>query len=455
MQSRYVSLNNVYRTIASPHLLRCVLLGLSLLSPPQPVTAQGLDNFERGRLRDMLKTIKDDLRKNYYDPNFHGINLEERFKVADEKLQQVPSLGQGFATIAQVLLDFNDSHTFFVPPQLAAKFEYGLQMQMVGDRCLVYAVKPGSDAEAKGIKPGDQILSFNGYKPSRENLWKIRYLFYTLRPQPEIKIALQNPSGAQRQVDVTTKVQQLKRVLDVSGKNAGLDVNDLLREIEDEGRANAHRVVEIGDNLHIWKMPRFDLEAQQIDTIIDKVKNRNLLILDLRGNGGGAVTTLQRLVGNFFEQDVKIGDQIGRKENKPLIAKTRGASGFKGKLVVLVDSQSGSASELFARVIQLNKRGVVIGDQTAGAVMESIRPSHNSGGDRVVFFSASITIADLIMTDGKSLEKVGVTPDEIALPKAEDMAANRDTGLTRAAEMLGIKLPPEKAGTLFPIEWSK
>src|ERR1700682_3546080 len=98
---------------------------------------------------------------------------------------------------------------------------------------------------------------------------------------------------------------------------------------------------------------------------------------------------------------------------------------------------------------------MVLGDHSSGSVMESRFYPHQVGMETTVFFGASVTDADLVMTDGKSLEHIGVTPDELILPTSADLAAQRDPVITRAAAILGSQLSPEEAGKMFPIEWPK
>jgi hypothetical protein len=98
----------------------------------QTLSAQSLDSIERGRMIDMLNNIKSEIKKSYYYQGFHGVNLDERFQKAEEKLKQAASLGQAFGIIAQAVMDLNDSHTVFLPLARAARAEYGWQMQMLG-----------------------------------------------------------------------------------------------------------------------------------------------------------------------------------------------------------------------------------------------------------------------------------------------------------------------------------
>jgi len=417
-------------------------------SAAQPMKATGM---EKDRGHDMVRQIKSELKKEYYDPTFHGMDIDARFKLVDEKINAATSTGHIFGIIAQALTELEDSHTFFLPPGRSAKTEYGWEMQMIGNQCFVTGVKPGSDAEAKGIKEGDEIWKIDNFVPARDNFWKIQYYYHALRPQPGMQLVIKKPSGKEEQLAVLAKITPLKRVVDLT--NGGMV--DLIREAETSAHFSRQRYVEMGDELFIWKMPHFELEDEEVDKMIGKVRNHKALILDLRGNGGGYVDTLQRLAGYFFDHDIKIADRKGRKEMKPQMAKTRGDKVFKGQVVVLVDSRSASAAEIFARLVQLEHRGTVIGDRSAGAVMESKQFPHQSGLDVVAFWGLSITDADVIMTDGKSLENVGVTADQTVLPTAADLAAKRDPVLARAAELLGVKLDSDKAGALFPIEWRK
>lgn len=414
---------------------------------------QQISKLDRGRAEDILHTVGDEVRKHYYDPKLHGLDWDAKLAQAKNQIGGAKSFNMAMSHIAAMLDSLNDSHTFFLPPQHAYRHDFGWQYQMIGDRCFVTHVRPRSDADTKGVKPGDEILTVNGFTPDRSSLWKMQYVFSALRPQPALQLDLQDPAGNRRQVEVAARIRELKRVIDLTGEGGASDIWELVRQGETDEHLRRARTVEFGDELIVLKLPQFLFSPAEVSDMIAKMRKYKSLIVDLRGNPGGSVETLKFLVGGMFDKDVKIGDRVGRKENKPLIA-NGSHNPFSGKLVVLVDSQSASAAELFARVMQIEKRGVVFGDHTSGSVMESRHYDEKNGVDTVVYYGVSVTDADIIMGDGKSLEHVGVTPDELLLPSASALSNNRDPVLARAAESLGVKISSAEAGMLFPYEWS-
>jgi len=400
----------------------------------------------------MLRDLHDALQHHYYDPQFHGVDIEARFQAADTRLQSVNNLGDALTTIGQTLDSLKDSHTFFLPPSRNTHRDYGFVLQMIGDRCFITAVRPNRDAAEK-LNPGDEVLAWQGFAPKREIMWTMNYIFNTLLSLPVMNLKVRAPDGATRQVEIQPRVIQEKRVLDIHDDS---DFWKIVRDQESADYENRQRIVSFPEKLMIWKMPEFDLSDAEVDRLIKEARKYPALVLDLRGNPGGYIKTLERLVGSIMDHDVTIAQRTGRKSDlKPELAKTRGGSGFAGKLTVLVDSRSASAAELLARVVQLEHRGMVLGDRSAGAVMEARHYEFHQGTDTQIFYGASITEADLIMTDGKSLEHTGVTPDEVILPSPADLAAGRDPALARAATLAGVAMDAAGAGKLFPMEWRK
>jgi carboxyl-terminal processing protease len=419
---------------------------------PGSAQQQKMSKGDRERVREMFSLIAVDVKKHYYDPNFHGVDWSAVTRSTEQAIDNSASLNHAMSEIAAGLDKLDDTHTFFLPPTRPYTHDLGWQLLMVGDHCFVTQVRPQSDAASKGIKRGDEILTLNGFQPDRNNLWKMTYVFDVLRPQPGLHVMARSPGAQPRQVDVMAAMRERKKVVNLTfGSNT--DIWDVIREGETDAHFRRARTAEIGPDVLVLKFPSFEFTEGEVGEMIGKARKHRALILDLRGNPGGSVDALKALLGEVLDHDVKIGDRVTRDGTKAMVAKSHGHNSFTGKLVVLVDNKSASAAEIFPRVTQLEKRSTILGDRTAGAVMESKHYNYKLGTDTVIFFGASITDADIVMADGKSLEHTGVTPDEIILPTASDLAAGRDPVLVRAAELCGATITPEAAGALFPYEW--
>src|SRR3990167_2136699 len=274
---------------------------LAVAQQPPIAQEQPIENEDRIRVRVMLEDIQKRLRKEYYDPSFHGVDIEGRFQEAKARIEKATSLNQALGIIAWVLEGLNDSHTFFLPPPRPYDHDYVWRMVMVGEKCYVIAVKPGSDAERQGLKTGDEVESVNGVVPTRETLPKIAYLFNILRPQPGLILAVRTPDGQQRTLEILAEFRQKKRTL--------RDPMDFYVELLDFQNARhlwRDRYHEVGSEVLIWKMPAFDMDPKAVDARIGKAREYKTLILDLRGNPGGRQDALLRMIGHFFDQDVTL-----------------------------------------------------------------------------------------------------------------------------------------------------
>src|SRR6266568_1086218 len=374
--------------------LICAGLAFSLLNTPQ------LSSFDRGNSLSMLKQIREDLTKNYYDPAFRGMDVEKTFSEASVRIKAAKNAGEATAILADTLLRLDDSHTRFYPPERLIRVDYGWTAMMIGDAPFVTWVKKGSDAERKGLAVGDRVLAWNRFEPTRANLWQIKYVYRHIRPQQLQRVIVRKPDASEKSIDVESEVQK---------RPAG----DLLEEIRREldGYRTPFDVEKpVGDTL-VVAMSSFG-DPKDVARFMKKARDYKNLVLDLRRNGGGYVAAIDMLVSWCFDHDVRIGVVKTRKSEEPEIARGR-KDAFTGRMVVLVDSQSASASEVTARVMQLEKRGTVLGDRSAGAVMTSRFFGHTLGQDvygigSFAFYGTSITVGDLRMSDGATLEKVGI-----------------------------------------------
>ncbi|HKW89738.1 MAG TPA: S41 family peptidase [Candidatus Acidoferrales bacterium] len=405
---------------------------------------QTISKFDREAAEQMLQIIRDRVKEYYYDPSYHGVDLDARYKTYAERISQAPNRGAAFAEIAAYLSALHDSHTFFIPPVRSSVFDYGFRMQLIGDRDYITDLRPGSDAATK-LHPGDEVLGLNHFSVNRADFDDLSYYLNELSPQLGVTFELRDPAGRERKEFVKTRVEDRPLI----GGNGNLGFEIYLQHRDSFRNLMHGRSQEIGDAL-IWKVPGFFESNGEVGQMVDKAREHKALIIDLRGDPGGSPEMDARMVGDLMERDVTVTTRLSRKGANPDVAKTRGKNAFSGKLVVLVDSRSASAAELFARVVQLEHRGIVVGDRTSGRVMETIIHHLHFPGE----YAVAITEANLIMSDGKSLEGVGVTPDVIVLPTGADLAAGRDPALAKAAELAGVKLTPEEAGKLFPFEWA-
>lgn len=326
--------------------------------------------------------------------------------VNDEKLMQ--------GAIKGMMDSLGDEHTGYMDPQtyeqatrpLDESYEgIGAYVDVSGDYLTVISPMPGSPAEAAGLKSGDMIIKIDG-----KDMTGI-----------DPSVALQSVLGpAGTSVTLTVQRGENKELLEFTINRAKIDLPSVTGKMLDNNIAYI-AISTFGDNTT-------NLLKQYLQDMLKN--NPKGLILDLRYNTGGYVTTAIEVVSQFIPKGIVMYEQEGN-GNETSYEAIPGGLATEIPLVVLVNEGSASASEITAGAIQDYGRAPLVGVTTygKGSAQNWIPLSNNEGAVR-------ITIAHWFTPKHRQINKVGLTPDYVVPITEEDIKAGKDPQLDKAIELI-------------------
>jgi len=311
-----------------------------------------------------------------------------------------------------------DPYTVYMDPEESKQFDQSLNDILEGIGCeltvkdsVLVVVSPlrGSPAEKAGLQSGDLVYKIDGALTSEMTVF-------------EAISKIRGPKG-------TVVTLMIVR----EGKNEPLEV----KIIRDTVNIESVKYEDKGDGIFYFAIHLFsDNTQQEFDKAIAEMlqKSPKGLILDLRFNGGGYLTTAVDVLSVFIKgkQDVLSIRQRDLKANESL-AVSGDPKLPNLPLVVLINEGSASASEIVAGAIQDLKRGVLIGEKSfgKGSVQEVGKFSDGS--------SLRYTIAKWYTPLGRSITEVGIIPDIAVVNDEKDVAEGKDAQLDAAIEYLKKK----------------
>lgn len=316
--------------------------------------------------------------------------------------------------IRGMLESLGDQHTSYMDPDqfnqanMSISGEYdgiGAWVDASGDYLTIISPMPGSPAEQAGLQPGDKVIAIDG-----EDMTGI--------PGDLVIRRVLGPAGSTVQLTIVREGES--KPLDFEIIRAHIVVPSVESKMLDNGIGYI-KLNTFGDN------STSELRAALKEILAQKPRG---LVLDLRNNGGGYLTTAIEVVSEFIGEGVVMVEKFGDGESKTYNAQ-RGGMATEIPLVVLVNKGTASASEIVAGAVQDYARGKVVGETTfgKGSVQIWTPLSNNQGAVRV-------TVAKWFTPKERSIHEVGLTPDVVVELTEEDAKADRDPQLEKALEVL-------------------
>ncbi len=273
---------------------------------------------------------------------------------------------------------------------LAGSFEgIGVQFNMLEDTLLIIQPVPKGPSEKVGILAGDRIVTVNdtaiaGVKMSRE----------------EIMRRLRGPKGTIAHLGI--KRHGIKDLLTFDVKRDKIPVNSVDAAYMVTPTIGLIRFNNFAQTTH-----------QEVADAIKKLQALGMkdLIIDLQQNGGGYLQAAAEIASEILPKDDLIVYTKGRRVPSQEFRSTGGGLFTEGKIAILVDEYSASASEILAGAVQDQDRGIVIGRRTFGKGLVQ-RPIDMPDGSMI-----RLTVARYYTPSGRCIQKPYEKGDKLGYAK--------------------------------------
>ena len=258
----------------------------------------------------------------------------------------------------------------------------GVELKADNGALLLVHIIPGSPAKRAGLKPGDRIIGVDGQ--STADLSTDQAAGLLQGPEGSaVAILVENEKGEQRSLRVPREHVDVPSVEDAKIVEPALGLAYL--------RITSFQKTTISDlDKALWSLHRQGMRQ---------------LIIDLRGNPGGLLTTSVEAVDKFLTEGIIVSTR-GRSAQEDFDYRAHRPGTWGVPLLVLIDGDSASASEIFAGAIHDNRRGTLIGARSYGkGSVQGIFPLNKAGA------GVRLTTAKFFSPNGHPISKVGVQPD--------------------------------------------
>jgi C-terminal processing protease CtpA/Prc len=393
------------------------------------VTSDSSENTkaERHRAEQILNIVARDVRDNFYDESLKGLDWAALTEQARQRIRSAEQLGEMYGAISALLYQLHDSHTAFIPPKRKIKAAYGFEAKPFGNKIFVYQLDKDGPAAKAGLQLGDQIVGVNNLNAVRETFFDMMRYLTIIDPRVELDVEVaQNGTARMVKIPATIIPQPPQYFFSFIETGRDSDSRDPFYDYKD-----------YGDGIGYLHVRSFVMPSTEIVGMIKPLRHARGAILDLRGNAGGRLSTMVDFMGQFVNEPFELGNSISRRKSEPIRVKPLSPR-IACPLVVLLDGASASASEMFARSMQVHKRAILIGDRSSGRVNSAVFFWEPPGSWEGVEFGTEIAVAKIVMEDNVELEGRGVNPDELCIPSPDDLRGEKDPCLDRALATLRV-----------------